>query len=74
MKIVSSVALCVFSRLMAFLIMFIFRCNFMQNLVDVICEDSDLDCETLTNIAVCLNVIFGSQFEDRVFPEEASEK
>lgn len=51
----------------------IFRCNFMQSLVDIISED-DLDNETLTNIAVCLNVIFGSQFEDRVFPEEASEK
>lgn len=45
----------------------------MQSLVDIISED-DLDNETLTNIAVCLNVIFGSQFEDRVFPEEASEK
>lgn len=46
----------------------------MQNLNDIICDDSDLDSETLTNIALCLNTIFGSQFEEKVFPVDINDK
>lgn len=46
----------------------------MENLVSLVSEDDDLDTDTLTNLALCLNVALSSQFEERVFPEEDSPK
>lgn len=55
--------------------MFLFRrCNVLENLMSVISDDDDLNNDSLTNIALCLNVVLNSQFEERVFPDEINNK
>lgn len=50
------------------------RCKIVDNLINVISDDDDLDNESLANIALCLNIALNSQFEEKIFPEEANNK
>lgn len=43
----------------------------MEKLVNVIVKEGDsLSADSLMNIALCLNITLGPQFEERVFPED----
>ncbi len=46
----------------------------MEDLVSLISDNKDLDTESLTNVASCLNIALSSQFEEKVFPEEVNDK